>query len=740
MSEIYTVIVGILGILAVSGLFVGVTNDAVNFLNSAIGSKAASMRVILTVASVGIIVGVVTSSGMMEVARSGMFNPGLFTFHEVMMLYLGVMFANIILLDLYNSWGLPTSTTVSLIFCLLGSAIAVSIYKISNDPALGVGSLGHFINTSRAMGIVSAILLSVVIAFTCGTIVMYISRTIFSFRYTVIFRRFGSLWCGASLTAIIYFAVFKGLKSLLADNAFVGMVDRHLLLSLFICWVACSVLLFFIQRFKINILRITILSGTFALALAFAGNDLVNFIGVPVAGFDAFSIAKHSGDPQMMMGALSENVPANFLILLAAGAMMILTLWTSKKAMHVSETELSLSAAQEDEGPEQYGSSVMSRTIVRAALNINAGIERIIPARVRAAVSRRFEYEDIEHSGAPYDMIRATVNLTTSAMLIAIATSLKLPLSTTYVCFMVAMGSSLADRAWGRESAVYRISGVMTVIAGWFITALGGFLIAFGVTLLLLWGGWIAVTVLVALCAWLLVRSHRNVEQIKAAETKESPVVRAETPDEVLCVCIGEVCTTMEHVTRIYNRTLVAVFKENRKVLKEMVQSSDKLFEEARDRKYGIMPTLRRLQQCDIDTGHFYVQVVDYLSEVTKALIHITRPAYEHINNNHEGLTKEQIVDLMRVNDQVEAIFDKINDMLRTKDFSDLDMVLEMRDKLFDTIVEAIKSQLRRINGDETVSTRASVLYLTILNETKTMILQARNLLKSQHYFLEHKK
>lgn len=281
MSEIYTVIVVILGILAISGLFVGVTNDAVNFLNSAIGSKAASMRVILTVASVGIIVGVVTSSGMMEVARSGMFNPGLFTFHEVMMLYLGVMFANIILLDLYNSWGLPTSTTVSLIFCLLGSAIAVSIYKISNDPALGVGSLGHFINTSRAMGIVSAILLSVVIAFTCGTIVMYISRTIFSFRYTVIFRRFGSLWCGASLTAIIYFAVFKGLKSLLADNAFVGMVDRHLLLSLFICWVACSVLLFFIQRFKINILRITILSGTFALALAFAGNDLVNFIGVP---------------------------------------------------------------------------------------------------------------------------------------------------------------------------------------------------------------------------------------------------------------------------------------------------------------------------------------------------------------------------------------------------------------------------------------------------------------------------
>ena len=737
MSEIYTVIVVILGILAISGLFVGVTNDAVNFLNSAIGSKAASMRVILTVASVGIIVGVVTSSGMMEVARSGMFNPGLFTFHEVMMLYLGVMFANIILLDLYNSWGLPTSTTVSLIFCLLGSAIAVSIYKISNDPALGVGSLGHFINTSRAMGIVSAILLSVVIAFTCGTIVMYISRTIFSFRYTVIFRRFGSLWCGASLTAIIYFAVFKGLKSLLADNAFVGMVDRHLLLSLFICWVACSVLLFFIQRFKINILRITILSGTFALALAFAGNDLVNFIGVPVAGFDAFSIAKHSGDPQMMMGALSENVPANFLILLAAGAMMILTLWTSKKAMHVSETELSLSAAQEDEGPEQYGSSVMSRTIVRAALNINAGIERIIPARVRAAVSHRFEYEDIEHSGAPYDMIRATVNLTTSAMLIAIATSLKLPLSTTYVCFMVAMGSSLADRAWGRESAVYRISGVMTVIAGWFITALGGFLIAFVVGLTLIYGGTMAFVIVTVLCGYMLI--HRNF--LKKGKTSAAPAaagVKSQSTEDIIINLRDEVCRTMESATKIYDRTLIAVFKENRKVLRDMVKESNDLFYQSRERKYTLLPTLKKLQSSDVNTAHYYVQVVDYLNEMTKALMHITRPAFEHIDNNHEGLSKEQAKDLMSINDDVESIYRHINQMLRDGDFSEIEMVLTLRDQLFESIAEAIKSELSRINEARS-NTKASMLYLTILTETKNMVLQSRNLLKSQQYFLKHR-
>lgn len=337
-------------------------------------------------------------------------------------------------------------------------------------------------------------------------------------------------------------------------------------------------------------------------------------------------------------------------------------------------------------------------------------------------------------------MVRAVVNLTAASILIAIATSYKLPLSTTYVVFMVAMGSSLADRSWGRESAVYRITGVMAVISGWFITALGGFLIALAVTALLLWGGWIAVAALTALCAWLLVRSHLKTPGLKEeAEKALLPLETAETPDEVLCACIGEVCTTMQEVTRIYNRTLVAVFKENRKVLKEMVRDSNRLFEEARIRKYNVMPTLRRLQRCDIDTGHFYVQVTDYLSEVTKALIHITRPAFEHIDNNHEGMSKEQIVDLMRVNDQVEAIFDKINDMLATKDFSDLDLVLEMRDKLFDTIVEAIKSQLRRINDVPSGSTRAGVLYLTILNETKTMMLQSRNLLKSQQYFLEAK-
>ena len=733
MSILYTISVVILGILAISGLFVGVTNDAVNFLNSAIGSKAAPKRIILAVASIGIIIGVLTSSGMMEVARSGMFNPGMFTFHEVMILYLGVMFANIILLDLYNSLGLPTSTTVSLIFCLLGSAIAVSIFKISSDPAVSLASIGEYINTTRAMGIVSAILLSVVIAFTCGTIVMYISRTIFSFRYSAMLRRFGAFWCGASLTAILYFALFKGLKNLLSDHPFTQWVSEHLLLSLGVCWVACSLILLFVQLFRVNILRITILAGTFALALAFAGNDLVNFIGVPVASFDAYKIASDAGSTTMLMGALSADIPANMSYLLIAGGVMLLTLWTSKKAMHVSQTELKLAASKEEEDTSQNNSSVFSRTIVRAAMQISNGLNYITPKGLRRRIDRRFEYEDIEHSGAPFDMIRATVNLTTSALLIALATSLKLPLSTTYVCFMVAMGSSLADRAWGRESAVYRISGVITVVMGWFVTALGGFLIAFVVGLILIYGGTVAFVVVTILCAYMLIRS--NFSKKKGAEAVAEE--RATTNEDVIRQLRDEVEHTMLKATKIYDRTMIATMRENRSELQVMVKEANNLFYQSRERKYTLMPTLKRLQHADIYAAHYYVQVVDYLNEVTKALLHIARPAFDHIDNCHEGFTSDETRDLMAINDEVEMINRRINTMLREGKFAEIETVLLMRDGLFERISEAMLAELSRIDSSKT-STRASMLYLTILSETKNMVLQSRNLLKSQQYFLQH--
>ncbi|MEG0808368.1 MAG: inorganic phosphate transporter [Alistipes sp.] len=740
MTPLFTFIVVVLALLAVMGIVVGVANDAVNFLNSALGSKVAPRRVILWVAAAGILIGTLTSTGMMEVARSGVFYPAEFSFSEIMMLFFGMMLGNVLLLDLFNTLGLPTSTTVSMVFGLLGAAVAAALFHIAADPTLQITDISQFINTGKAMVIIAAILLSVVLAFAAGSLFMYISRLIFSFRYSSMFRRWGAIWCGISLAGILYFALFKGLISTgLIPTKIATFGNEHVMMTLLLFWGGSAVVLWFFQLLRLNIMRITILSGTFALALAFAGNDLVNFIGVPLAGYDSYRIAQQAGSETILMGELMNPARANFLMLLAAGVVMILTLFFSKKSRHVTETELSL--ASQHEGEERFGSTLVSRSLVRATLVLNTMWSNVVPPRIQQVIDRRFAaLPPEERSSAPYDMIRAVVNLTAASILIAIATSYKLPLSTTYVVFMVAMGSSLADRSWGRESAVYRITGVMAVISGWFITAFGGFLIALVVTLILLWGGWIAAVSLTLLCAWLLIRSHRKTKELTIAEQTRQPLDVAETPDEVLCACIGEVCTTMEQVTRIYNRTLVAVFKENRKVLREMVQASDKLFEDARIRKYGIMPTLHRLQSCDIDSSHFYVQVVDYLSEVTKALIHITRPSFEHIDNNHEGLSKEQIVDLMRVNDQVEAIFDKINDMLRTKDFAALDQVLEMRDHLFETIVEAIKNQLRRINGNPSGSTRASLLYLTILNETKTMVLQSRNLLKSQRYFLEHTK
>ncbi len=737
MIEIYIAVVAVLAILAVSGLYVGVTNDAVNFLNSAIGSKAAKMRTILIVASVGIIVGAMTSSGMMEVARSGMFNPSLFTFKEVMLLYVGVMIANVVLLDLYNSLGLPTSTTVSLIFCLLGSAVAVSLYKIATDEAITFAMLSKYINTSRAMGIVSAILLSVVLAFVCGTILMYISRVIFSFRYVKMFRRMGALWCGASLTSIVYFALFKGLKNVLHDSAFIGWINDNLLLALFICWVACSLILFFLQLFKINILRINILAGTFALALAFAGNDLVNFIGVPIAGFDAFAIAKGADgiNESLMMTALLESDKANFLYILAAGLIMIVTLWTSSKAMKVSETELSLSAQGDDAQP-QHSSSLFSRTLVRGTINIVRFFDRITPERTKKFVATRFEWADIEHSGAPYDMIRATVNLTTSALLIALATSLKLPLSTTYVCFMVAMGSSLADRAWGRESAVYRITGVMTVIMGWFVTAIGGFLIALAVGALLMWGGWIAFGILTALCMYMLI--HSNIKSSKKKDEQKDSVqtVTLSPDDNVAQTVMALVDNTVTKSTRIYNRTLIALMKEDRRSLKDLMAEAGEMYNNIHNLKYSIASTLRRTYDSDLNLSLYYVQVVDYLNEMTKSLVHITRPSFEHIDNNHEGLSRIQTEDLVGVNSDVDIIYKRILFMLSNNNFNDIDQVLDMRDALFTRIAELTKLELVRIREGESNS-KAGMLYLNILSETKTMVLQSRNLLKSQRYYNE---
>ena len=505
---------------------------------------------------------------------------------------------------------------------------------------------------------------------------------------------------------------------------------------LLVVWVVSSFIMWVLQRLKVNIMKITILAGTMALALAFAGNDLVNFIGVPLAGLDSYMMAlNNGGNEQMLMGDLAKPAQANIWFLIISGVVMILTLFFSRSAMHVAATQLNLSSQHAED--ERFGSSPASRSLVRTALALNNFYKRIMPASLLERINKRFApLSEEERGSAAYDHIRAVVNLTAAAVLICIGTSFQLPLSTTYVVFMVAMGSSLADRAWGRDSAVYRITGVMVVISGWFLTAVIGFTLSFIIGILLMWGDWIAFVVILILCGYAL--CHNLIFKSKKKEEEESERLQIKedaNAEDVLYSCTETVVETMENVSSIYNHMLVALYTENRKVLKETVAQSEIMYKEANKRKYNMSVTLKRLQEQNIDTGYFYVQVVDYLCEVSKALLHCTRPAYEHINNNHKSLSENQIMDLKTINDEVDNIFAAINQMLRNKNFTGIDDVMTMRDELFTTIADSIKNQIRRLKSEE-MSTRASELYLNILNETKNMVLQSRNLLKSQAYFL----
>lgn len=733
MSPVFTVIVVILAILAIVDLIVGVSNDAINFLNSSLGSKIASYKTIISVAAVGILVGVLTSHGMMEVARNGVFHPEMFTFSEIMFLYVGVMLTDVILLDGFNKLGLPTSTTVSMIFELLGASMAVTVFKIyGGDLDAGIG---EFVNGGKALGMISAILVSVVLSFIVGSVVMYFSRILFTFRYAKQFGRFGAVWCGVAIVGIIYFAMFKGLKSSgLITEDISGFISDNLLMVLGGVWLASSLLFFILQRLGVNILKITILSGTFALALAFAGNDLVNFVGVPLAGLDAYTLAQDGGS-SMMMGGLNDPKMVNIEFLAIAGVVMALTLFFSKDAKKVSQTELNLASQQEED--ERFNSTPFSRALVRYSVKLNEWYNRVLPASWVKYINTRFQPLSSDEKGdIIYDRIRAVVNLAAASILICIGTSLKLPLSTTYVVFMVSMGSSLADRVWGRDSAVYRISGVMVVIMGWFVTAFVAFGMSFIITSLLMFGGGYALAALVLIAAYILLKRF-VIKSADAIETEEEHLIDdGDAPEDVLYNCTQMVVDVMNQTSNIYNRMLVSLFTENRKGLKDTVAMSEKMYEEANKRKCEICSTVKKLQEQHIETAHYYVQIVDYVSEVSKALLHSTRPAYDHINNNHRGLSAEQIQDLKLINDKVDEIFRQISEMLAKKDFSQLDDVMVKRDDLFDTIAEIIKNHIKRVRNDSTSSSRASALFLNILSETKTMVLQARNMIKSEAYFL----
>jgi len=577
MDSLYLIIVVILVVLAVSDLIVGVANDAANFLNAAVGSRVASRWVILSVAALGIFIGTFFGSGMMEIAKSGVFHPNMFYFHDVMILFLAVLIADIIILDIYNSLGLPTSTTVSLIFELLGAAVVVGLYVIYKDPNALSSNLTDYINSTKALIILSAIFSSVVIALICGSVVMYLSRLLFTFDYEKNFKYVGAIWCGLSFMAITYFAIFKGLKSTtLVSNETLEYIKAQITNILLIIFV-CSTALYLIMQhlFKINILKVTILIGTASIALAFAGNDLVNFIGVPMAGYQSYEIASsaHANGidvSTLTMEELKAPVKADWRILTAAGILMVITLFFSKKARKVIDTGINLS--RQVAGVEQFGSIQLSRSMVRGAVGFSKKIDKILPTPLLNFIDNRFKpLAPTQEEKPSFDFIRASVNLTVATLLISLATSLKLPLSTTYVTFMIAMGTSLADRAWGRESAVYRITGVITVIAGWFITALIAFttagLIACALMFATDYSKTIGIIVVIGFGILALFRVLTS-KEIRSKSKDAEEDIEALTGEQTVYEYGNKgIKKSISQTNDIYTQTLDALFTENRREL-----------------------------------------------------------------------------------------------------------------------------------------------------------------------------
>lgn len=744
MENIYLIFVIILFFLAFSDLMVGVANDAVNFLNSAVGAKAASFKTVLVVASVGVMVGATFSSGLMEIARKGLFYPGQFSYNEVLVIFLAVMITDVILLDLFNTFGLPTSTTVSIVFELLGASVAVAVIKITGEGQ-NLQELGQYINSGKALAIISGILVSVAIAFSVGSLIQYITRLLFTFNLRFNLKYYAAIWGGIAITGITYFMLIKGAKGasfITAEHLeFINTHTTSIVLGSLVAWTAILQLLMLL--FRINVLKIIVLTGTFALAMAFAGNDLVNFIGVPLAGLKAYQLfsAVPGADPNtFLMTGLANDVKTETWMLLIAGIVMAVTLWTSKKARSVIETSVDLS--RQGEGSERFNSSILSRNLVRGTMNMAMAIDRHTPARISQWIESRFSEPDevtVQQmpDGAAFDMLRASVNLVVASMLIALGTSLKLPLSTTYVTFMVAMGTSLSDRAWGRESAVYRITGVLSVIGGWFFTALAAFIVSLVAAVILFYGGLIATFALLFLSGFLIYRTHRiHVRRTndRKAEDLENDFSSEVTSDSIIQKCSLTIQQVLENSLVIFKETMMGLMDEDRKKLKSAKIGSDSLNISTKRLKHHISPTLANLKDDSVESGHYYVQAIDYLREINHCISFIVVPSFEHVENNHKPLIPIQIDELARLNGEVSILYSDVMRMLKVKNYEDFDIIAERQQNIQRIIEETRKKQIKRIKGSET-GTRNSILYLNILSEVKNLSLYVVNLLKASRDF-----
>ena len=747
MDNIYLLMLVALTILAIADIVVGVSNDAINFLNSAIGSKAISLRTIMIVASLGIFIGAVYSSGMMEVARKGIFVPAMFTFDEIMMIFMAVMITDILLLDFFNTLGLPTSTTVSIVFNLLGAAIVVSLIKISGTDGATIADLGNYINKEKALTIISGILLSVVIAFSVGAVVQWISRRIFSFHFEKKIKNFGAIFGGLALAAIMYFIFMKGLKGSPFYKDLKGYLDGNEYLVMGVSFVFFTLFSYAFQKItKKSILLVVIAVGTFGLALAFSGNDLVNFIGVPMAAFHSYEAWSVSGIPatEFTMEVLDKKMPAEPFLLFIAGGIMVATLWFSKKAKTVAETELSLS--RQNDTHEKFQPNMLSRGIVKGSSWLSNSISGLLPKATQEKINASFTKPDTklltkdQSIDAPaFDMIRASVNLMVAGVLISIATSMKLPLSTTYVTFMVAMGTSLADRAWGRESAVYRVAGVLNVIGGWFFTAFGALVAAGTVVYLMSWNKTVMIPILLLITVFLLVRNYLSHKKKSSTTVDPKTLKKSEssTVQGIITESADNISSVVSRTNKIYTDVLKGLAKEDVKALKKSKKGVEKLDQEVEDLRDNIFYLIKNLDETSVRGSSFYITILAYLTDMTQSLDFISKKSYKHINNNHKKLKFNQIKDLQEIDDSLEGLLVEIEEVFNSRKFERISYVLTRKEELITLISEKITTQIDRTRTEEE-SPKNTSLYFNILLETKDLVISIMNLM--DEYYSSYKK
>ncbi|MHA7829810.1 MAG: inorganic phosphate transporter [Flagellimonas sp.] len=743
-ENIYVFMVIALGILAITDLVVGVSNDAVNFLNSALGSKAISFKTIMIVASIGIAFGAMSSSGMMEVARKGIFNPSEFVFAEIIIIFMAVMITDVLLLDFFNTLGMPTSTTVSIVFELLGAAVAIALVKVANDGG-GIDALGSYINTGKATEIIVGILLSVAIAFTIGAIVQFLSRLLISFKFQEQPKWIGSIFGGFAITAIIYFILVKGLKSAEFLNGaiteYAATKTELFLLANFVLWSLVSWIL--TSVFKKNIYRIIIVLGTFALAMAFAGNDLVNFIGVPIAALQSFQDWHASGvaATDYSMGGLAEAVRTPTYLLLISGLVMIVTLWLSTKARYVTETEINL--AREGDGEERFQPNFLSRQIVKFSITAFDSISNVFPAYTKEKFNTRFTkpnnyvLKGKTQDQPAFDMVRASVNLMVASVLISIATSMKLPLSTTYVTFMVAMGTSLADRAWGSESAVYRVAGVLNVIGGWFFTAICAFVSAATIAYLIHLGGLVALVILLLIAGVLIARNYLSHSRKKEETKAEDSLRKAESSSiqGVIEESAANIANVIKRSNRIYSNSIQGLSKHDLDFLKKNKKQSKKLSNEIDGLRNDTFYFIKNLEEAHIGASNFYINIMDFLTDMSQSLEYIGKVSYNHVNNNHKKLKYNQIKELKEIDLKLEGIFNVTEKAFAERSFEQIGVILASKGELNQIVSEKINKQVSRTRTEES-SPKNTTLYFSLLLESRDLIASMMQLLEL--YYAEH--